>query len=181
MAKLEISLITIWGHEGGFQKLKGDPGNWTGGAIGYGVLKGTKYGISAASYPDLDIENLTLQQAANIYRRDFWNRLRLDDVKNQIIATEVLDTSINCGLGTGGRILQSAINLTNYPNKDLTVDGNIGPLTIAAVNNHPRPPALYKMLNVLQGMRYVEIIERFPEREQFVNSWMTRICEATFK
>lgn len=30
-----------------------DPGNWTGGEIGKGECKGTNYGISAASYPDL--------------------------------------------------------------------------------------------------------------------------------
>ena len=31
-----------------------DTGNWTGGAVGRGTLVGTKYGISAASYPTLE-------------------------------------------------------------------------------------------------------------------------------
>lgn len=58
--------------EGGYSDNPNDTGNWTGGEIGLGVLKGTKYGISAASYPDLDIENLTKEQAVNIYYKDFW-------------------------------------------------------------------------------------------------------------
>jgi hypothetical protein len=32
-----------------------DPGNWTGGAIGKGELRGTKWGISAQTYPQIDI------------------------------------------------------------------------------------------------------------------------------
>ena len=45
--------------EGPFTKLASDPGNWTGGAVGHGALHGTKYGISAAAYPGLDIENIS--------------------------------------------------------------------------------------------------------------------------
>ena len=36
----------------------------------------TKYGISKRSYPHLDIKNLTLDQAKQIYFRDFWQRGR---------------------------------------------------------------------------------------------------------
>lgn len=54
------------GHEGGYGNDKRDRGNWTTGVIGEGELKGTKYGVSAMSYPDYDIENLTLEQAEKI-------------------------------------------------------------------------------------------------------------------
>ncbi|WP_236513543.1 glycosyl hydrolase 108 family protein, partial [Escherichia coli] len=53
--------VTI-GHEGSFTLNKNDAGNWTGGKVGVGQLKGTKYGIAANSYPNLDIKNLTLDQ-----------------------------------------------------------------------------------------------------------------------
>jgi len=59
-------------REGGFQNNPRDPGNWTGGKPGVGELKGTKYGISAASYPHLDIADLTWEQASDIYRGDYW-------------------------------------------------------------------------------------------------------------
>lgn len=60
------------GEEGGFSQDPRDGGNWTGGAPGKGSLRGTKYGISAASYPTLHIDALTLADAKAIYRRDFW-------------------------------------------------------------------------------------------------------------
>lgn len=58
--------------EGGFQADPNDKGNWTGGKVGVGRLVGTKYGISAASYPGEDIANLTPERARELYRRDFW-------------------------------------------------------------------------------------------------------------
>ncbi|MFC0406768.1 hypothetical protein [Roseomonas elaeocarpi] len=38
-------------NERGLSMVSTDPGNWTGGQVGKGKLKGTKYGIAAASYP----------------------------------------------------------------------------------------------------------------------------------
>ena len=68
-AKLPVDSITfdeafrrLIGHEGGYSTDRRDPGNWTGGKVGVGVLKGTKYGIAANTYPNLDIKNLVVFQ-----------------------------------------------------------------------------------------------------------------------
>ena len=61
------------GSEGGFQADRRDRGNWTSGEVGKGELKGTKYGLSAMTYPDLDIKAITLQQAR---RRTLQDRVR---------------------------------------------------------------------------------------------------------
>lgn len=70
--KFDIAVSFTMFQEGGYQNNREDPGNWTGGEVGSGQLKGTKYGISAASYPTIDIVNLTESQAKNIYYRDYW-------------------------------------------------------------------------------------------------------------
>lgn len=57
---------------------RNDPGNWTGGKIGSGELKGTKFGISAKAYPNLDIKNLTFEAAKAIYLSDYWNKAKCD-------------------------------------------------------------------------------------------------------
>ena len=77
------------GLEGGFSRDPDDNGNWTGGRKGLGKLKGTKYGISAAQYPSLDIESLTLHGAKEICRRDYWSPLRLDYVESEPIREEI--------------------------------------------------------------------------------------------
>jgi lysozyme family protein len=113
------------GNEGAFTADSADSGNWTGGAVGQGQLKGTKYGISAASYPTVDIANLTLDQAKAIYLRDFWNKFGGDSL-NPALAFQVFDGAVNSGVSRSVKWLQQAAGVTQ--------DGVIGPQTLAAVN-----------------------------------------------
>lgn len=112
------------GHEGGFSKDPNDPGNWTGGRVGVGRLLGTKFGIAANTYPDLDIEALTLEQAKAIYRRDWWDKINADALDPAIVY-QVWDFAINAGMGNAKRCLQRAVKVPD--------DGVIGPRTVAAV------------------------------------------------
>lgn len=119
----------VIGHEGGFTDNPKDRGNWTSGKIGVGELKGTKYGISAMAYPHLDIKNLTVQQAKEIYWADWWTKLRMDRMPF-VMRYQMFDGAINHGMFAATQMLQRAAEL-----KD---DGIIGPITIAKVTamNH---------------------------------------------
>jgi len=70
--RFDLIVDSVIDFEGGHSLNPNDRGNWTGGKVGSGILRGTKYGISAASYPDLDIANLTIPDAKGIYYRDYW-------------------------------------------------------------------------------------------------------------
>jgi len=98
-----LSFTLRW--EGGFQNDPADSGNWTGGKVGVGALVGTKYGISAASYPNLDIPNLTLAQAGEIYRRDYWNALNLDTLEDYRMALLMFDSAVQHGKARAGEWL----------------------------------------------------------------------------
>ena len=95
-----------------------DPGNWTGGKVGKGVMKGSKYGVSAASYPDLDIKNITLQDAKDIYLKDYW----IDGAPDEI-AFDLFDTSVNSGKTKAVKLLQQTVGTE--------IDGKLGPLTLS--------------------------------------------------
>lgn len=56
----------------------------------------TKYGISQKSYPDLDIANLTLEQAKEIYKRDYWDAMKCDTFMFPECMV-LFDSSVNCG------------------------------------------------------------------------------------
>jgi lysozyme family protein len=81
--------------EGGFTCDSQDPGNWTGGEIGAGVLKGTKYGISAAQYPNADIANLTPAEAAQLRKGDYWVAVKGDVLPIGVVM--VYDFGVNAG------------------------------------------------------------------------------------
>jgi lysozyme family protein len=112
------------GHEAGYSIDQRDPGNWTGGRPGVGMLKGTKFGIAANTYPDIDIKNLTIDDAKAIYRRDWWLKIGADDIDGAIVF-QMWDFAVNAGMSTAKRALQRAVGVAD--------DGQFGPRTIAAV------------------------------------------------
>ena len=92
----------VVGREGGYSAERVDPGNWTGGAVGVCELRGTKFGISAGAYPSLDIAGLTLADAQATYRRDYWDRVRGDELP---LALFKFDAAMNNGIGHAARWL----------------------------------------------------------------------------
>ncbi len=91
-----------------------DKGNWTGGKIGVGVLKGTNRGISAASYPNEDIKNMTRERALYLFKRDYWNKLRLQEKQLNLMA---LDCAVNQGLGISNGFLDQVKGLPSIRDK----------------------------------------------------------------
>lgn len=136
-------------HEGGLSLDPRDPGNWTGGRVNVGELHGTKFGIAANTYPDVDIANLTLEQAKAIYYRDWWLKIGADEIDSAIVF-QMWDFAINAGMSTAKRALQRAVRVAD--------DGQIGPRTIAAV----------------KAMTVTDVISRFnAERLLFYTSLST--------
>lgn len=113
------------GHEGGYSIDSKDPGNWTGGKVGLGRLIGTKFGLAANTYPNLDIKNLTLAQAKEIYKKDWWDKLGANGMHSAIVF-QLWDFAINAGKKRAIMELQQVAGVTS--------DGIIGPKTVTAVN-----------------------------------------------
>jgi lysozyme family protein len=111
-------------QEGGFSDNAADPGNWTGGAVSKGALRGTNFGISAAAYPALDIAHLTQADAEAIYRRDYWSAISGDEFSLPL-AFVAFDAAVNAGPRRAICWLQQAANVA--------ADGVLGPATLAAL------------------------------------------------
>ena len=118
------AFTVLIGHEGRYTDDPKDRGNWTSGKIGIGICKGTKYGISAMTYPKVDIKNLTLENAKEIYKRDFWDTIKLDQLP-EYTHLDLFDMSVNCGSFVTIKTLQKTIGTKP--------DGIIGPDTISKV------------------------------------------------
>lgn len=150
------------GHEGEFTDDKNDRGNWTSGKIGVGELKGTKYGISAMAYPDLNIRNLTLDEAKAIYARDYWGKLALERVPPQV-RFDIFDTAVNSGISTAAKLLQRAVGVND--------DGVIGAKTLAAVARISGD-ALDKKFNG-QRLLFLAEIKTWPH---YGRGWVRRVA-----
>lgn len=120
----DIAFKYVVGEEGALSLDPDDRGNWTGGARGVGVLRGTKFGISAMAYPTMDIADLTLSAAKDIYQTDYWVPARCP-VYSDSVALMVFDAAVNQGIQRAKEMLQEALGVR--------VDGEIGPSTLGAL------------------------------------------------
>ena len=110
---------------------------------------GTKFGISKKSYPNLDIENLTEEQAADIYYRDYWIPMCCDNYAAPL-ALAIFDTAVNQGTGMAKQILQ-----------ELHSDGILTPAEY-----------LFKRLR-----HYVNLVEAKPYLSKFLIDWLLRVVK----
>jgi lysozyme family protein len=104
-------------REGG-SKIVNLPGD-TGGV--------TKYGISSNNHPDVDVPNLTYQDARDIYINTYLvssNIYKLD----QPLQEQMLDFAVHSGTETAIKKLQTLLNVTP--------DGVIGPITLSKCNGY---------------------------------------------
>ena len=169
-AKLPVDSITfdeafkrLIGHEGGYSTDRRDPGNWTGGRVGVGTLKGTKFGLAANTYPNLDIKNLTLAQAKAIYKKDWWDKLGADGMHSAIVF-QLWDFAINAGKSRAIKELQQAVGVP--------ADGIIGPQTLAAVNSHDLNDVILSL--TAERLKFYTSLSTF---KTYGKGWTNRVAD----
>lgn len=146
------ALEHILEYEGGLVDHPNDPGGLT------------NFGISLRAFPQLGrdgIRNLTKQSAGVIYRTNYWDNCRVDELPEEL-KLMVFDCSVNQGSSFARKTLQSAVNVT--------VDGIIGPKTLEAVSEAPVDAVLHNY-SKLRYYRY-----RYNKNwETFGDGWMNRL------
>jgi lysozyme family protein len=151
----------VLGHEGGFTNDRRDPGNWTGGIVGRGTLKGTKFGIAANTFPNEDIRNLTRDRAIALYKRHYWDAIRADELPAGVDYC-LYDFSINSGAARAVKHLQAAVGVLQ--------DGKVGPVTLAAVAKADPAELVRKVC--ASRLRFMRALPTWPT---FKNGWYARV------
>ena len=136
-----------------------------------------------SSFPAILDSDTKLQQMVHLfYKQTFWDVNRLDEIKSQPIAEELFDTGVNMGYRRACKYLQKALNYLNRNGKlyrDLVVDGIIGQKTFNAFNKILSEAGgenlIYKMLNVLQAMHYMDYMGKSTTQEKYARGWFTRV------
>lgn len=148
----ETALQHVLKFEGGLVDHPKDPG---------GI---TKYGISLRAYPELGadgIRNLTVQDAGEIYKKDYWDACRCDELPEEIRLI-VFDCAVNQGVNYAVRCVQAAVSAK--------VDGVLGPITLRAVRSSNRLTAA----NRIAHNRYLRY-RRNKNWNTFGDGWMARL------
>lgn len=112
-------------HEGGYVNDRRDPGGET------------NLGISRRTYPKEDIRGMTKARAKVIYKRDFWDACRCDDLPGGVDYV-VFDGAVHSGPSRSIRWLQQAVGAT--------ADGKIGPATLRAAEINYAPAVIERTI-----------------------------------
>jgi lysozyme family protein len=164
--------------EGGYSN---DPRD-AGGKTRWGV---TEVVARANGYTG-DMAALPLDTARTIYKTQYWDMLRLDqiDALSTAIAAALFDVGVNSGVGTASRFLKRALNVlnrggTDWP--DIPTDDPIGPRTLYALGRLKAvrgADGLTELLEMIKAQRrvfYIVIAESNRTQESFEYGWQRRV------
>ena len=156
--KFEKAFKYVIANEGSYVFDKNDPGGET------------KYGISKRAYKSLNIKELTLEQAKEIYWRDYWKAGKIDEISNIFIATQLLDFSVNFGIRGATIVLQRALRAGGIIVQE---DGLIGPETLSATKIL-EPSILLAAMKAEAAGYYRVIAAKNPSQRKFLSGWLNR-------
>ncbi len=157
------AMVDLLAEEGGYSNDPDDPGGET------------KYGIDKATYPNVDIKNLTIDGAKAIYWRDWWSPLLARGIPPKTTA-KLFDVSVNIGKGRAYKFLQRAVFAT--------ADGQIGPMTEQAIVAFPDAVTLPKdefirgCIRMQQYGYYEGLIAGNPGLRKYIGGWLARASRA---
>ena len=189
MANFKIAYEITMGHEGSYSNDPVDVGGETFKGVsrvyhpsweGWVLIDEYK---NKPNFPRNLKGNQELEKFVEVfYKRMFWDIMRLDNVNSQMIANEMFDTGVNMNHTRAVSFLQEGLNLLNrneqnYP--DLVVDGFIGPVTLRTLDTLLKMGDEYillKIMNVLQGMHYINFMRKSPTQERFARGWFGRVA-----
>jgi lysozyme family protein len=152
-----MDLIIKW--EGGYSDDPDDPGGET------------KYGITKRSYPNLDIKNLTVELAYEIYNRDFWKFYKLSTINDQTVANKLMLALINMSPKYAIRGIQFAVSKASMP---ILIDGILGDETIKAINYCNGSLLFMEYLRLSYVRIYQARVEENRKKEKYLFGWIRR-------
>tara|TARA_E500000305_G_C3918882_1_gene187112 strand:+ start:236 stop:709 length:474 start_codon:yes stop_codon:yes gene_type:complete len=128
----------------------------------------TKYGITKRFYPELNIKELTIEKAKQIYKDDYWDKNRVETLPQELWHI-FFDMCVNMGRRTAVKVLQrAAVNR----GRNIEVDGGLGPMTIKALKG-----VELDRVRAYRVKFYVDLITAKPEQEKFFLGWFRRATE----
>ena len=165
MSNFNECLQIILHHEGGYVNHPEDPGGMTN----LGVTKKVYEDWVGYAVSEHTMQNLTEEDVAPIYKKNYWDRLKGDDLPEGLNLC-VFDFGVNAGTGRAAKYLQNIIGTV--------VDGGIGPMTLRALDEHVSLIGLQETIENYQEdrQRYYENLRTF---QTFGRGWTRRVNETT--
>jgi len=165
MAEFSLFIDGLLKAEGGYS-----PKDNTAGQVKYGLTERFLKSIGWSG----EVKDITVDQAKDIYKREFWDKYRLGSITSQRMANLLGHLMVNNGTVTAIKMVQRALNSIG---SKVTVDGIIGKVTIGAINAADEA-SLIKALKSEAEFRYRTLAYARPDiYADDLNGWLRRLEE----
>jgi lysozyme family protein len=153
----EESFAHVLKYEGGYVNHPADPGGMTN----LGVTKRVWEEWTGKPATEADMRSLTPEMVGPLYKKRYWDVVRGDDLPSGVDFC-VFDCAVNAGPGRASKFLQQAVGVL--------ADGQIGPMTIAAVTAKPADEVIQAFCNLREA--HFKSLSTFAT---FGKGWMNRL------
>lgn len=168
MANFKLYFPTLLQYEGGWVN---DPAD-AGGCTNLGVTIPALKSFRGKSVTCTDIKNLTKGEAELIYKKNYWDKIKGDDIKSQSVAEFLADYAVHSGISKASKVVQELVGVN--------ADGVIGPKTVDAINKQDSK-TLFDKLKLNRRTYFEGIVRANPSQQKFLKGWMNRINSFVFK
>jgi lysozyme family protein len=151
-------LAAVVALEGGYVDHPDDPG----GATNLGITHATLAAWRGKPVTKQDVRNLTVAEAAAIYRARYWDAVRGDELPAGVDLA-VFDFAVNSGISTAIRYLQKAVGVAD--------DGHWGPISQAALEKYSESDLI--MLVLAERLDFMTRLKNWPDASR---GWARRIA-----
>lgn len=148
-------------YEGGYSDHSRDPG----GATNMGITQATLANWRKKSVTKEDVLNLTVEEAADIYKANYWDSCRCDDLPLPL-ALVVFDCAVNSGIYRAGIWLQATVHAGQ--------DGKIGNGTLAALKTFVDAREFPYLINGILDKR-LAFLQSLKTWDTFGKGWSVRV------
>lgn len=107
----------------------------------------------------------SFNKVAEVFKHNYWDKLRLDEIESQIIAEEMFIFGVVAGNRNAARIAQAIVGATT--------DGVIGSKTIAKLNSFSESD-FSKKFDEIEKLHFKKLAENNPKLGKFLNGWNRR-------
>jgi lysozyme family protein len=172
----QTAFDAVVGEEGDFV----DDPNDAGGATRFGITERVARNFGYTG----DMRELPLDTAQAIYKAQYWDALRLDDIDSlsDQVSLEMFDTGVNTGISHAAIWLQRVLNAFNKDGtiyQDVMCDGQVGSQTVNALKEYlwyrhdDGVEVLLKAMVCLKGEYYISIEEHDRQHDStFAYGWI---------
>ena len=145
----------------------------------------TKYGITIATWRTVgydkngdgkidenDVKLITEEDITKVLKKNFWDKWKADQIKNQKVAEILVDwlwASGKWGIIKPQQLL------------GVKADGIVGKQTLAAVNNYPNQRQLFDAIKSARKAYIDKVIKNDPRQIAHKVGWYNRINSITFE